>query len=140
MRTNQTTNLVIPLLFLAVNQVLATDFAINRSGSQVILSWPLASTNDFYLQTATNLSVPVAWNNAIDPATNGSDLVVSNETANPSSFYRLQAWEVLFDGTNTTGLRSTSANEFPSNSWFVTNGTLTSRVVANATNLMTVST
>src|SRR5437588_11563103 len=103
MRTNQTTNLVIPLLFLAVNEMLATDFAINRSGSQVILSWPLASTNDFYLQPATNLSVPIAWNNTIEPATNGSDLVVSNETANTSSFYRLQAWEILFDGTNTTG-------------------------------------
>ena len=127
-------------LFLATNQVPATDISIARLGGQVILSWPLASTNDFYLQTTTNLLGPVMWNNATDPVINGSDLVITNEIASASSFFRLQSWEVLFDGTNTTGLRSPSANSFPSNSWFVTNGTLVSKVVANATSLMTVST
>ena len=137
MKTNQSAVL---LLFLAINQMLATDLTITRLGAQVVLSWPQAGTNEFYLQTATNLSAPVEWNNATDPVTNGSDLVITNDIASTSSFYRLQAWEVLFDGTNTTGLRSPSANSFPSNSWFVTNGTLVSKVVANATNLMTVST
>lgn len=137
-RTHQTTSLVVLVLFLSINQVLATDVAISCLGNQVILSWPLASTNDFYLQTATNLSGPLAWSNAADPATNGSNLVITNQIGSASSFFRLQAWEVLFDGTNTTSFGS--GDSFPSNSWFVTNGTLASKVVANAANLVTVNT
>ena len=140
MKTNKATSLGILVLILRMNQAFSTDVTINRSGSQVILSWPLADTNEFYLQTTTNLSAPIAWLNAADPATNGNSLVVTNQIAGTNSFYRLQAWEVLFDGTNTTALRSPTANSFPSNSWVVTNGTLMSKVVANATNFMTVST
>lgn len=126
------------VLFLAINPLLATDVTINYSGDQVLLSWPLASTNDFYLQTATDLSAPVAWNNAPDPGTNGSDLVVTNPIVGTSTFYRLQAWDYLFDGTNTAAFGAGTA--FPSNSWFVTNGMLVSKVVASAANLVTVNT
>ncbi len=140
MKTYITAKLIVLVAFLALNSMSATDVTITRLGSQVVLSWPIASTNDFYLQTATNLGPPLAWVNAPDPTTNGNSLVVTNQIGGTTSFYRLQAWEVLFDGTNTTALRSPSANSFPSNSWLVTNGTIMSRVVANATNLMTVST
>ena len=140
MKSTKRSKLLIPLLFLLMNQVSAADLTINRLGGQVILSWSLASTNDFYLQTATDLSAPIVWTNAPDPATNGSDLVITNDITSTSRFYRLQAWEILFDGTNTMALRSPTANSFPSNSWFVTNGTLVSKVVPNATNLMTEST
>ena len=134
------TILIIALSFLTISQVLATNVAISNSGSQVVLSWPQAGTNDFYLQSATNLLAKIAWSNASDPATNGSNLVVTNQSTSTSSFYRLQAWEVLFDGTNTSAFRSSSSTLFPSNSWYVTNGMLVSKVVANATNFMTVST
>ena len=138
MKTSHTTSLVILVIFLPVNHVSAADVAIECLGSQVVLTWPLASTNDFYLQTATNLSAPVAWSNVADPTTNSSDLVVTNPIASTSAFYRLQAWEYLFDGTNTAAFGVGTA--FPSNSWFVTNGMLTSKVVANASGLATVST
>jgi len=134
------TILFIALSFVTISQVLATSVSISNSGSQVILSWPQAGTNDFYLQSATNLLAQIAWSNASDPATNGSNLVVTNQSTSTSSFYRLQAWEVLFDGTNTSAFRSSSSALFPSNSWYVTNGMLVSKVVANATNFMTVST
>src|SRR5438094_7812340 len=113
-------NLSTLLLSLALHQAFATDLTISHLGAQVILSWPVNSPNDFYLQIATNLSAPISWINAPDPATNGADLVITNTTAGTSSFYRLQAWDVLFDGTNTAQLRSPTAASFPSNSWFVT--------------------
>src|ERR1035441_7027691 len=116
--------LIIAVSLLTISQVLATNIAISNSGSQVILSWPLAGTNDFYLQSATNLSSRLAWSNASDPATNGSNLAVTNQPTSIGTFYRLQAWEVLFDGTNTSAFRSSSSTLFPSNSWYVTNGML----------------
>lgn len=138
MKTTHWTGLVSLVLLLSIIKVSATDLAIHCSGNQVVLSWPLASTNDFYLQTTTNLLAPVAWSNAADPVTNGNSLVVMNPIPSTSTFYRLKAWEVLFDGTNTASFGSGTA--FPSNSWFVTNRMLTSKVVANAGNLVTVST
>ena len=138
MKMSHTTSLVTLLLFFSINRGFATDVAIECLGDQAVLSWPLASTNDFCLQTTTNLSAPVVWSNAADPATNGSDLVVTNPIASTSTFYRLQAWEYLFDGTNTAAFGVGTA--FPSNSWFVTNGTLASKVVASAPGLVTVNT
>jgi hypothetical protein len=137
---NQPTNLVVLVLFLLIQQVLATDLTITRSGGEVILAWPLVSPNDCYLQSVTNVSFPLDWSNEKDPATNDSSLAVTNQIASTSSLFRLQAWELLFDGTNTSAFRSFSSILFPSNSWFVTNGTLASRVVPNGTNLMTKST
>jgi hypothetical protein len=136
----RTSKLVVAGLLLVVNQVLATNLTITSSGSQVILSWPQASTNEFYLQTAANLSSPVEWSNTADPTANGGTLTVTNQATSTSSFYRLQPWEVLFDGTNTSAFRSPSSTLFPSNSWFLTNGMLVSKVVANADGLMTIGT
>ena len=138
MKTSHTTSLVSLALLFSIKQMSATDLAIHRSGDQLVLSWPLASTNDFYLQTSTDLLAPAAWSNAADPVTNEDSLVVTSPIPNTSTFYRLRAWEVLFDGTNTASFGSGTA--FPSNSWFVTNGMLTSKVVANAGNLVTVNT
>src|SRR6266704_4805831 len=140
MKAHTRVNLIVLVPFLALNSVSATELIITRFGSEVVLSWPQESTNVFYLQTASNLSDPIAWLKAQDPFTNGSTLVITNQITSTNTFYRLQAWEILFDGTNTTALRSATANSFPSNSWVVTNGTIMSKVVANATNLMTVST
>jgi hypothetical protein len=119
MKTNRTTELVLVALIFAINHSWAMDVSINSSGNQVILSWPVASTNDFYLQTSTNISNHLAWSNTADPTTNGNTLVITNVATSTDSFYRLQAWEVLFDGTNTSAFRSGSSTLFPSNSWYV---------------------
>jgi hypothetical protein len=99
----------------------------------MVLTWPQAATNDFYLQFTTNLSPLVDWRNASDPTTNGTDLVVADDATASSRFYRLQAWEVLFDGTSTSALRGYQQTNFPAiNRWLVTtNGEL--RAVAYPT-------
>ena len=140
MRFKQAVNFMAVTLSVGANDVLAADLTIARSNDQVVLTWPRATTNDFYVQVATNLAPPPVWNSAADPATNADTLAVTDPAAGPSQFYRLQAWEVLFDGTNTAAFRSSASPLFPSNSWVVTSGTLASRVVPNATSLMTIDT
>ena len=139
MKTKQTINLIVAVLVIATNQVSATDVRIVRSGSQVILSWPQAATNDFYLQFAANLSAPIAWSNASDAATNGTDLAVTDPTTSLSRFYRLQAWEILFDGTSTAAFRGYKQSTFPrTNVWLITtNKELMAVVVPSGSSIRT---
>jgi hypothetical protein len=121
MNTIQTITLTTALFFIASNETHATNVSIVRSGSQIVLSWPQTDTNDFYLQVATNLSPSVVWSNATDPATNGPNLVITNDATSSSRFYRLQAWEILFDGTSTEAFRGYKQTTFPpTDAWVVT--------------------
>jgi hypothetical protein len=118
----------------------AIEVTITRAGTNIVLSWPRDTINEFYLQKAANLAYPLIWTNEADPVTNGTDLTVTKSLTGPGCFYRLQAWENLFDGTNVSAFRefpTNASNSFPSNSWLVTNGILATRVVANPTHLIT---
>jgi hypothetical protein len=133
MKTQRTSTLIVASLIVIASQVFATDLKITHSGNAAILSWPLAATNNFYVQSATNLAPPIAWSNASDPITNGADLAVTDGGTASTHFYRLQAWEVLFDGTSTAAFRGYQQSTFPpATSWTVTaNGEL--QTVANGT-------
>src|ERR1039457_1899507 len=121
MKTKQTIALIVIIIVALRRQVSATDLTINRAPGQVILSWPSAATNDFYVQLTTNLLSPTSWSNAADPVTNATSLVVTNSSTAPSRFYRLQAWEILFDGTSTANFRGYKQTSFPpTNIWIVT--------------------
>lgn len=59
------------------------------SSGNLNLSWP-ASAGDFVLQTATNLTPPVAWSNVVATVTtNGGTLNISLPTTNAQRFFRL---------------------------------------------------
>ena len=126
MKTKQTTAIILALITIGTSQVTATDLTITLSGSEVRLSWPLAATNDFYVQFAATPSSPSGWSNASDPTTNGTNLVVTDDGTTSSRFYRLQAWEVLFNGTSTAAFRGYRQADFPAtDQWAVTtNGEL----------------
>lgn len=132
--------LVLMALFLAISiRMTATDLSICHSGDTVDLSWPLASANSFYVQFTTNQSPPYRWINASEPTTNGTMFVVTDNATEPSRFYRLKQWEILFDGTSTDAFRGYHQTNFPSASWIVTtNGELQS--VSNATTIPIITT
>jgi hypothetical protein len=132
MNTAQRIALIVGLLITAASGDAGTQLTMTRSGVAVVLSWPLEATNDFYLQFTTNLSLPIKWTNAPDPTTNGANLVITNQVADSSRFYRLQAWEPLFDGTSTAAFRGYQQADAPgTNQWMVTtNGEL--MAVSNA--------
>src|SRR5687767_10849520 len=117
---------IVALLNISTNGLTATQVTVTRSGSTVVLSWPPAATNDFYLQFTTNLTSPITWSNAPDPTTNGANLVVTNQATDSCRFYRLQAWAPLFDGGSTAAFRGYQQTDFPgTNQWMVTtNGEL----------------
>lgn len=124
----QTATIILTFLTIAMVQATANDLTITRTDSKMILTWLLGITNDFYLQFATNLSPQTVWIDASDPTTNGTILAVTDDApiTNTSRFYRLEAWEVLFDGTSTAEFRGYRQVDFPaSDQWTVTtNGEL----------------
>ncbi len=124
--------IVFTLLALGTSQVSATDISIKPSGNQFILNWPLTATNDFYLQTTASLAQPVTWNNASDPTTNGTSFVCIDDGSGTNRFFKLKAWEILFDGTSTAAFRGYQQADFPdTNHWAVTtNGELMAAVDA----------
>jgi len=64
--------------------------SINRSGTNVVLSWSAVYSN-FVLETKAPLSPALAWNPAPGPvATIGTNLVVTNRTTASSAYYRLR--------------------------------------------------
>jgi hypothetical protein len=96
--------------------------AIDRFGTKVVLRWPQAGSNDFYLQFTTNLSTPISWRNATNAVSLvSSNYYTTNDIAGRTQFFRLQAWEVLFDGTSTGAFRADTQTTFPStNLWVIT--------------------
>ena len=81
--------LVVAMLAALTGAAHATDLTIGSSGSRVIVSWPQAPANDFYLQYATDLIPPIAWRPTADALADGGSWVVTNETAETSRSYRL---------------------------------------------------
>jgi len=107
--------------------ILATDavLQIARPEDKLIISWPQGTTNQFYLQATPSLSAPILWSNVTnEEMTVGSDFVVTNDAPGVAGFYRLQAWEVLFDGTSTAAFRQYRGTTFPSNNWMVVSNEL----------------
>src|SRR5258706_13355884 len=84
----------------AVVHAYSQDLTIVPSGNHVIVSWPQATTNDFYLESSPDLVLPITWRPTADPLTNGNAWIVTNNTAGTSQFYRLHLWEILFDGSS----------------------------------------
>jgi len=123
------------------NRLSPTDLTISRSGNQMALSWVPTVSHDFYLGFTTNLPSQTVWNPTADPSSNGGSLVVTDTPAEGSRFYRLQAWETLFDGTSTAAFRGYRQAGFPgTNQWSVTtNGELMSVSNANPVSLVTAS-
>ncbi len=94
---------------------------INPLGSKVILSWPGVPTNLFYLESSSALGSAAVWRPTADPGTNSSAWSVTNDAAGAGRFYRLHAWEVLFDGTSISAFRGYQQAHFPgTNIWRVT--------------------
>ncbi|MDB6111847.1 MAG: hypothetical protein JWR69_3597 [Pedosphaera sp.] len=139
MRTTQIAAAVVALFISVASQSPAADLTITRSGGAVLLRWPQGTTNDFYLQFTTNLAPPFTWGNANDPITNGTNLMVTDNGAASSRFYRLKAWEILFDGTSTAAFRGYQQTTFPpASSWAVTaNGELQTVVGGAQLNIIT---
>jgi len=126
MKANQAKVIILAIVGVCGIEGTATDLKIDILGSQVSLSWPMASSNDFYVQYAPTLSSSNDWANASDPTTNGASLMVTDYGTNSSRFYRLQVWQILFDGTSTASFRGYRQASFPgTNEWLVTtNGEL----------------
>ncbi|MEJ0091182.1 MAG: DUF1080 domain-containing protein [Limisphaerales bacterium] len=126
MKTKLAKAIILAIIITGASQVTATSLTIGVSGNQIGLSWPLVATNDFYVQYAPTLSSVTNWVNADDPTTNGASLTVTDYGTNSSRFYRLQAWQILFDGTSTSSFRAYRQTSFPgTNQWVVTtNGEL----------------
>jgi hypothetical protein len=132
MKTKLAKAIILAIITTCGSQVTATNLTIGVSGSQLALSWPLAATNDFYVQYASIFPSLTNWVNADDPTTNGGSLTVTDYSTNASRFYRLQAWQILFDGTSTASFRGYKKTSFPgTNQWLLTtNGEL--MAVSNA--------
>ena len=120
-------------------QLAATDLRVTRISTNIVVSWPAAAAGDFYLQVATNLTEPAAWKNATTAiGTNGSTCYSTIEVAPGSQFYRLKAWDVLFDGTSTAAFRGYRQAFFPNDQWNITlNGELKSVEGTGGTHIIT---
>ena len=114
------------LLTTAASQLSATELRAADSGTNLVLSWAQDSTNDFYLQVSTNLATPAGWRIAANPTPLvGNEYTTMAAVTEPQEFYRLKAWEILFNGTSTAAFRGYRQTSFPSNYWVVTaNGEL----------------
>jgi hypothetical protein len=120
-------------------QLAATEIQVTRIATNIAVSWPEAAAGAFYLQVATNLTEPVAWKNATAAIwTNGGTCYSTIGIAPGSQFYRLKAWEVLFDGTSTAAFRGYRQAFFPNDQWNITpNGELKSVVGTGGTQIIT---
>jgi hypothetical protein len=61
-------------------------------GDKLLVSWPLAGANDYDLQTATNLSGIVTWQNVtngIYPL--GTNYYATNDISGPFQLFRLRS-------------------------------------------------
>ena len=104
----------------------AVDVAIAPAGNGVVITWPAGGTNEFYVQASSSLSKPDAWRITTNTIfLDGTNYFIMDGTIADSRFYRLQAWEILFDGTSVSAFRGYQQTSFPSSSyWVVTNGEL----------------
>jgi Domain of Unknown Function (DUF1080) len=125
----------------ASKQMAATEIQITRAATNMVLSWPAAAAGDFYLQAATNLTAPVGWRNATSAIwTNGGTCLSAIGITPGSQFFRLKAWDVLFDGNSTAAFRDYRQAFFPSDQWTITaNSELKSVVGTGGTHIITMN-
>lgn len=113
----------VALLLASASRLSATELRATNANNLLVLSWSQDSAHEFYLQVSTNLADSTAWDNATNSASLiGTNYSVTTEMAGPQRFYRLKAWEVLFDGTSTASFRGYNQPAFPSKEWVVTAG------------------
>lgn len=125
-------------LLLSLSLLYGADLKIQRNGNEVVLTWPGAVTNDFYLESTTNLNSPRVWRPAADALAAGTNRAVTNLTSDAARFYRLRTWQVLFDGTSTSKFRGYQQTGFPSGNWSVNaNGELAPIVGSAQVDLIT---
>ena len=102
-------------------RVAGAELRATLNGSSNILSWAQDTNHDFYLQVSTNLLDPAGWRLVTNaPALAGGEYRTVLGREGTQRFYRLKAWEVLFDGTSTTAFRGYRQTTFPSNAWVMT--------------------
>jgi 3-keto-disaccharide hydrolase len=106
--------------------VSGTELRANISGTTLVFSWPADATNDFYLEESVSLIDPAGWRIITNSASQvAGEYRVTNLLTGPVRFYRLSAWEVLFNGSSTAAFRGYRQTSFPVNDWRVTtNGDL----------------
>ncbi len=71
------------------NLVASPTLGILRSGTNVVVGWPVTATG-FTLLSTTNLTPPVVWNTDAPPAIYSSYFVVTNPIIGTKKFYRLK--------------------------------------------------
>jgi len=65
--------------------------SVNRSGSDVMVSWPSADTAGFALEQTSALSGPASWvSNTLPIADDGVKKSVTNPATNSPQFFRLR--------------------------------------------------
>jgi hypothetical protein len=113
-------------LVVTTHPALATELQAVVSGTNLVLSWPADATNDFYLEGSTSLPEPAGWSIITNAASQlGGDYFVTNSLSGPVQYYRLKAWEVLFNGSSTAAFRGFRTTSFPGSDWAITtNGEL----------------
>ncbi|HTL55122.1 MAG TPA: DUF1080 domain-containing protein [Candidatus Limnocylindrales bacterium] len=106
--------------------VLATELRAHLEGSNLVMSWPTNTSDDFYVETTTNPTDLAGWTIVTNAASQLDGLYfVTNSPADSARFYRLRAWEVLFNGSSTSALRGYRSTSFPGSEWTITaNGEL----------------
>ncbi len=76
---------------LVVSDISSPSMQASVSGNSLTLSWPEATGSGFVLQSASNLTSPISWNNVTNAATATSGtLSVTLPTTNSPSFFRLK--------------------------------------------------
>jgi len=92
---NTTTTRHPSLLFSLFDNLVVTDvskpsLAASLSGGNLNLSWPEDTGAGFVLQSATNLTPPVAWSTVGVPSASSGTLSLSLPATNAQSFFRLK--------------------------------------------------
>src|ERR1051326_7590200 len=96
------------------NAMSATELRVHLDGSQLVMSWLTNTSDDFYLETTTNPADPAGWRIVTNAASQlGGRYFVTNSHADSARFYRLKAWEVLFNGGATSAFRGYRSTSFP---------------------------
>lgn len=84
----------------------------------------MGESNEYYVESSTNLCDPGAWSIPTNTVlADGTNFYMMENMAPDTRFYRLQGWEILFDGTSGSAFRRYQGTSFP-NAWAVTNGEL----------------
>lgn len=108
------------------DSVFAAELRARLEGSNLVMSWPTNTSDDFYVETTANPADPAEWTIVTNAASQLDGLYfVTNSSAGSARFYRLRAWKVLFNGSSTSAFRGYRSTSFPASDWSITaNGEL----------------